>query len=100
VKDMARVVKPGGKVVITVPNTYMEDGQALWGIKVRGLDYLLQGSGLKPEKLLADGRVFLQEWNSNISYDKFGFEAPEVSGFIENLDKRYPAITAAVGLKE
>src|SRR5512139_1630315 len=39
-KELARVLKPGGFLLVTAPNCFAEDGEAIWGVKVRGMDFL------------------------------------------------------------
>jgi SAM-dependent methyltransferase len=100
-KEMARVLKDGGCLVLTVPNTAAEDNESLWSIKVRGVDSLVSMTGLKGVQIGAEGRLFKQEWTDYSRHFKYGISQPkDLEGWLTQMDTRYPSVTIAVARKE
>ena len=100
-QGIAACLKPGGHLVVTAPNCYAEDEESLWGIKVRGMDYLVAQAGLKGVDLRTEGRVWSQEWFDFNQFNKFGQPVGENHhGWLTQCDARYPVVTIAVARKE
>jgi SAM-dependent methyltransferase len=93
-KQIARVLKPGGFAVILTPNTYMDDHKSLFLITGRGMDYLIAAAGLEGVKIVTDGKTFSREWR-----EEFNGVPEGVTGWTAKMDERYPAITFAVAHK-
>ena len=100
IKECGRVLKPGGFLLVTAPAVCREDGEMLWAIKVRGLDYLVNRVGLQPISLGADGRVFSPEWSDRSQFVKFGIAVPpDLEGWLKDMDARYPAVSLCIAQK-
>jgi len=100
VKECARVLKPGGHLVVTVPNTYQDDDTALWDIKKRGLDYLFAACGLSGVVLASSGKLFSNEFSDYSNFSKYQISIPEIAGWLDHMDSRYPCVTLGVARKE
>jgi len=100
-KQMARVLKPGGYIIVTVPNTSEEDEATLFNIKLRGLTVLLEMGGFSGVQIGTEGRLFKQEWQDFSRYTKYGVsQPPDIEGWLKQMDTRYPSVTIAVARKE
>lgn len=100
VRECARVLKPGGHLVVTAPNVHLDDDLALWDIKRRGLDYLFASADLSGVQLGSTGRLMSQEWSDYQNFSRYQVSVPEVAGWLAQMDERYPAITLGVAKKE
>lgn len=100
VMECARVVKPGGYVVIAAANTLPEDNEHLWGIGMRGLDFLLSAAELEGVHGIAEGALIGAEWSTLGNYEKYALPIPsDVTGWIDQMNRRYPAISFMVARK-
>ena len=91
-KECARVLKTGGKLIVTVPNTYYEDGVSFWRITKNGMQYLTHATGnLRGLILHVDGRAISHEWA-----EQFGSLHEDVKGWLSKIDDKYPQVTFAV----
>ncbi len=98
-REMHRVLKPGGYILLIAPNSQADDQTAFWGFRIEGIRYLLAQAGFDVELLRAASRQFACEYeNSKLS--KYGFAIPtEINGLIQRLDDAYPHIVVGVGTK-
>lgn len=97
VMECSRVLKPEGFFVVCAPNAYIDD-DALWGIKRKGLDYLIGTAGLSGVELVAHGKLFTREWADFREFTKYGQVDPD--GWLSHMDERYPLLTSAIARKE
>jgi SAM-dependent methyltransferase len=94
--ECARVLKPGGTLIVSAANTFRDNGVALWDIKMRGMEFILKVSNLLDiVTLTTEGKLFSHEWS-----DEFGHIHESVRGFIERMDSDYPQTTFAVVTKK
>lgn len=103
VRECARVLKPGGHLIIATPNTGPEDMKTLWNIKLSGLDYLVGQAGLKGVGLgvRGQGKLFSVEFNAFRKYfPHTAVVQEEFQGWLEEMDERYPLVSLAIAVKE
>ena len=100
IREFYRVLKPGGRLLLIVPNSQEDDRSALWGFRIEGVRLLLLQAGFDIEAMRTASRQFACEYdNSKVS--KYGYMVPpEIEAFVQRLDDAFPHIVVAVGLKE
>lgn len=100
VAECLRVLKPGGWGVFIARNTAPDDDLMLWKFTQRGMDFLLSTAGFTEVQMLSDGALIGAEWQSVTTFEKYQFMLPpEIAGWLEHMNKRYPALSFAVGRK-
>lgn len=99
--EMARVLKPGGRLIAIEPNCRHDDQRAFWGFRTRALGALAQNADLEVLDLEASGKLWAGEYENFRGQTKYGHPLPtEVSGFAESLDEDYPNCTVLVAQKK
>lgn len=99
-QEFYRVLMPGGRLLLVVPNSQEDDRSALWGFRIEGVRLLLLQAGFDIEAMRTASRQFSCEYdNSKVS--KYGYMVPPgIEAFVQRLDDAFPHIVVAVGLKE
>jgi SAM-dependent methyltransferase len=101
VAELARVLKVGGHLILTTPNTRADDGTARWSFPLGGLKELTTRAGLVPVEVTAIHGLFSDEYEAFLAWGKYGIPAPkEIRGLFESLDKRFPLLSAVIARKE
>ena len=101
ITEMARVLKPGGHIVVVTRTTPPTGEDVYLGIHPAALGRMLISAGLAGVDLMPEGRLISQEWAEVTGFDKYHFSMPPTIGdWCEQMDRRYPAITGAVAKKE
>lgn len=99
--EAARVLKKGGNIVVVARCTTPQAEGVWYGMHPTALGSILVGLGLTGVDLVIDGAIISQEWADVKGFDKYNFVLPsEIGGWLDQMDKRYPAITGAVATKE
>ncbi len=94
--ESVRVLKPGGKLIVSAPNTYPDDRQALWGITGRGMEYLATATQkLIIEDIIVEGRVFSHEFA-----EEYGAVHDDLKIWLNHMDTLYPQITFLLARKK
>jgi len=97
-KEMGRVLKPGGTMIVCVVNTWIDDAESIWNIKANGLRWLVAEAGLHGE-IEAMGDLFSGEAYEYEEWQKYR-EGISLRGFVGALNKNYPLMSVAVVSKE
>ena len=99
--EMARVLKPGGVLILVCPNVAQEDEAALFSFKMAGLDYMTRFAGLTPIVIQTASKMWEHEFSNYSSTNKYGAQLPsDISAFTGFLDTAFPAINVVVATKE
>ena len=100
VNEMARVLKPGGALLLAAPQVSPEDETSFFNFKVAGLEMLAKTAGLEPKELQVASHLWQGELEQFNSQDKYGFTlAAELHGFVGYLDQNYPSFSVVVATK-
>lgn len=101
-KEMARVVKPGGHVIVAAPDCTREDSESYFSFRVMGLGAMAEMSGLEIVELKAGGRIWEYEFADWATQSVYGIALPqEIQGFIAMLDEElYPQVAVLIGRKK
>lgn len=98
--EMARVLKPGGTLVVLEPNTREDDDRAFWGFRLKGLGALAEAFGLEVTDLQSASRLWAGEYENMRGSTVHGFVLPpEFQGYMDAMDSKYPNISVLVALK-
>lgn len=94
ISECIRVLKPGGRLIVSVPNTYVDDGTTFWRFTGKGLELILTEAGLVLDVLMVEGRAISHEWA-----EEMGMLHDDVKGWLDKMDTVYPQITFAIATK-
>ena len=98
--EMARVLKPGGTLLVIEPNNREDDDRAFWGFRLKALGALAEHFGLVVTDLKAASRLWAGEYENMRGQTVHGFVLPpEFGGFMEAMDDKYPNISFLVATK-
>lgn len=98
--EMARVLKPGGRLLVIEPNNREDDERAFWGFRMKGLGALAQTAGLEVLDLKAASRLWAGEYENMRGIYTHGFITPsEFRGFMDAMDEKYPNTTYLLAAK-
>ncbi len=98
--EMARVLKPGGMLLVIEPNNREDDERAFWGFRMKGLGALAQSAGLEVLDLKAASRLWAGEYENMRGISTYGFVTPtEFRGFMDAMDEKYPNVTYLLATK-
>lgn len=101
IAEAARVLKPGGHLLVATRATACDDGETLQAIHPEGLGRMVVAAGLRGIDLRKEGTLVSHEWRDLTGFDKYGFPLPsQVGGWCQQMDSRYPALSCAVAVKE
>lgn len=101
VGECARVVKPGGYVVISAQNVHPDDGFAMFGIKSAGLGAMYQAAGLVDIQIGKSGGAISGDFDDFRYATKYALNVPtDIEGFIGGLADKYPMLTLGTAKKE
>jgi SAM-dependent methyltransferase len=98
--EFADALKDGGHLVVTLPNTWVEDSNALWGFRLEGVAQMCHMAGFDIVDLRAIGGLMRNDFEGfEQQGPTFITTPPELDGFITEQDKRYPGLTCLVARK-
>jgi SAM-dependent methyltransferase len=101
VAELARVLKPGGCLIITAPNTAKDDATHRYTFTLAGLRELCTRQGLTIIESSVTTGLFADEFEAFLAWGKYALQVPrEFRGFIEHLDRDYPLLSVAIARKE
>lgn len=98
--EIARVLKPGGTLLMLEPNTREDDDRAFWGFRLKGLGALAEAFGLEVIDLQSASRLWAGEYENMRGSTVHGFILPpEFGGYMDAMDEKYPNISVLVATK-
>jgi SAM-dependent methyltransferase len=98
--EIARVLKPGGTLLMLEPNNREDDDRAFWGFRLKGLGALAEAFGLEVIDLQSASRLWAGEYENMRGQTVHGFVLPpEFEGFMEAMDEKYPNVSVLVATK-
>jgi SAM-dependent methyltransferase len=101
VAEMARVLKPGGCLIITAPNTAKDDDSYRYTFTLVGLRELCTRQSLVLVDAGVTNGLFADEFEAFLAHGRYQTQAPkELHGFIQHLDRNYPILSAVIARKE
>ena len=100
IDNMHKALKRGGHLFVVTRNCGVDDQEACFDIKVRGMKIMLQTSGFEILDISSASKLWEHEFQNWLSREKYGVAATEVDGFIGYLEDAYPQLTIALARKE
>ena len=100
VHNMADALNKGGHLFITTRNCGVDDGEAYFDIKARGIGRLFESAGITPINISTASKQWEHEFQNWLSAEKYGVVASDVDGFTGYLEDAFPQLTVALGRKE
>lgn len=98
VAELARMVKPGGHVIVTFP--CLSSG-GRYSFTPDCARELVERAGLKVIDHQTVGGLFADEFEAFLAWGRYSVAIPkELHGFIQHLDRTYPLMSAVVARKE
>lgn len=100
-REFHRVLKDDGFLVLTVAGNRPENGEDIWGFRLNGLAWLLKETGFEPLVVEGYGANFLDEGENFLMQDETGVPMTQdlFRGWLDYLDKKYPATLGIVAKK-
>lgn len=101
VKEMCRVLKPGGHLIIVAPNVSPEDKHAFWNFKVASLAMMCADAlGIQPQANAMTGLIKTEfdPYRARVKHQ--ALYPADIQGFIDSMDERYPVASVIVAKKE
>ena len=98
---MAHHLKPGGHLILSVPNCWHEDQTARWRVTIGGLGEMVSDAGLSTVYL--DGLTGLFEMESENAHmiGEYTSSIPATfRGFISAMDRLYPMLSVCIARKD
>jgi SAM-dependent methyltransferase len=103
-REMARVLKPGGTLLVVAPATDIDDGTAFWSFRVEGLKHILAEAGLRVERAarvdFPGGGVISGFLHDMAEVDVSTTLPGAAKGWAKKMDEMMPTMVAAVATKQ
>lgn len=101
VRECARVLKPGGFLLLTAYNCYPDGGPAFWGIKRTGMQMLFEQAGLTGATVGTSGGIHSAAMDDHKHEQKYALQVQtDIEGLIGGLDDKFPMMTLGIAQKE
>ena len=98
--EFARVLKPGGKLILITSAVHSTDPEVRCCFHARGLQALANAVGMKVIHTSMGGRLFSAEWDGLVNVSKWNLPVPQnIGSILETMDGRYPLVTSMVAQK-
>ncbi|GAB4278022.1 MAG: hypothetical protein Kow0056_09890 [Coriobacteriia bacterium] len=104
VQEMARVLRPGGALLLIAPSTDVESGEAYWGFRIEGLRLLCERAGLEVLRVARvdhpNGGIILGAAMDFNEAERGGVAlGGKAMGWAKKMDELMPTMVAAVATK-